>query len=181
MIVTSPDEAARAQRAKAFVAVLCREPESALLDEALAQLSAFYSAVDYRSPAYPFIYTDYYKAEMGAPLQRVLLSFEALMAPEDLIECKHFTWHLEQSLSRAGRRRLNIDPAYLDFGKVVLASGKSAGHKLYLGREVWADLTLYYRHRTFHALPWSFPDFKSGVYDESLLLMRKRYKKQFSQ
>jgi len=73
-------------------------------------------------------------------------------------------------------RKVNLDPGYLDYDKFVLASAKYNGQKIYLDCGIWADLTLHYEKGKFDPYPWSFPDFKSRMYDGAFLEMRRLYK-----
>jgi hypothetical protein len=57
----------------------------------------------------------------------------------------------------------------------VLVSNKYLGQKIYLGKGVYADPTLYY-DKGWKPYDWGFPDFKSGRYDRFLSEVRKRYK-----
>ena len=168
-------EYAQAAPVKSLAAILFREEEA--LETALSRLAEQLSAIDYRSSAYPFEYSDYYRHEMGAGLRRLLVSFTALTTPERLVRTKHVSTVVEQEFARDGKRRVNIDPGYLDLYKLVLASFKGRGNKIYLGDGVWADPTLYYRKKAFHAFPWSFPDFKSGLFDQDLQRIRELYKR----
>ena len=54
----------------------------------------------------------------------------------------------------------------------MLASFKGRGNKLYLDEGVWADMILVYEQGRFQPLPWSFPDFRAGAYDEDLSRIR---------
>ncbi|MFO1350486.1 MAG: DUF4416 family protein [Gammaproteobacteria bacterium] len=159
---------------KWFAAVLYRD--GALLEEVLARLAHALSAIDYHGPSYPFAETHYYAAEMGAGLNRVLIGFAGSGEAERLVAIKHLATAIEQEFAENGARRVNIDPGYVDLFKVVLASGKARGNKLYMGQGVWSDIALYYQGGTFHPLPWSFPDFKSGRYTADLLALRRLYK-----
>jgi len=164
---------------KPFAALLYREP--AVLEDALARLAAAFSPVEQRGAAHPFDRTDYYAAEMGGGLQRVLLGFARLEPPGWLVPAKHAAAAVEDALRVDGRRRVNVDVGYVDLGKVVLASSKGRPTKLYLERGVWADLTLTFADGAWHPLPWSFPDFRDGRYHPELLALRERYKAQLRQ
>ena len=141
-------------------------------------LEEAYGSIDSRSAPYPFADTDYYAAEMGKELKRVFFAAAKLFPPENLPLVKHNCAEIEKKLSVNGQRAVNIDPGYLDLGKYVLASYKPAPTKLYLGTGVYADVTLLFRNRTFSPLPWSFPDFRSGIYNEYLLKLRYEYRRQ---
>jgi hypothetical protein len=157
-----------------FAALLYRD--AAALEAALARLAAAFSPVEPRGPAHPFDQTDYYAAEMGPGLQRVLVGFVRLEPAGWLVPAKQAAVACEDALRFEGRRVVNIDVGYVDLGKVVLASGKGRPTKLYLAQGVWADLTLAFAEGRWHPLPWSFPDFRTGRYDAELLALRERYK-----
>ncbi|RME46020.1 MAG: DUF4416 family protein [Deltaproteobacteria bacterium] len=159
---------------KLFVAVLWRDPGD--FTPLLPRLTAQWGAVDHAGAPVPFDRTDYYTPEMGAPLFRQIFSFERLFSPEVLVAAKHLTTRLEWESTVGGNRRVNLDPGFLDYHKVVLASMKYGGKKIYLGEGVYADLVLHYVGGEWASLPWTFPDFRSGVHDETLLEMRRRYK-----
>ncbi|MBI4081773.1 MAG: DUF4416 family protein [Candidatus Lambdaproteobacteria bacterium] len=163
---------------KLLAAILYRE--EARLEAALRLLQQRFSLVDLRGAAHPFELTDYYRAEMGGGLTRTLVSFEALVDPGELAGYKRAAAGIEDALRLGGKRTVNIDIGYLDACKLVLASFKGRGNKVYLGRGVWADLTLMYEKGRFQPLPWSFPDFRQRRYDAELLRIRRRYKAQLA-
>ena len=147
-------------------------------ERSLERLEARFSPADFRGPPHPFTHTNYYEGEMGAGLSRVIVSFSELVAPPFLVEARLAAHELEQALSSGGRRTVNVDMGYLDLHKLVLASFKSRGNKLYLERGVWADLTLIFTGGAFKPLPWTFPDFSDGTYHADLLAVRDLLKKQ---
>ncbi len=133
------------------------------------------------TPPIPFRFTDYYAPEMGPGLERRLLSFQRLGRAETLPAWKQAAAKLEQAWARPGPnggRRVNLDPGYLDYHRLVLASFKPGRHKIYLDRGVWADLTLLFERGAYRPLPWTFPDFRSGLYSEFLAGVRERFKQQ---
>ena len=72
------------------------------------------------------------------------------------------------SKNRKSGRRVNIDPGYLDGARLVLASTKDNAHRIYLGEGIFAEVTLCRRKNTWVGFPYTFPDFRSGVYDAFL-------------
>ncbi len=163
-----------AEPVKLFVAVLyARE---SFLPRVRAALEERFGHIDYTSPRFDFPAAEYYAEEMGAPLFRLFYSFSRLIDPSHLREIKHATNELERRFAREGKRTVNLDPGYVDFGKVVLASMKGHNQKIYLGDGVWADMNLLYEKGKFMPLEWTFPDFREHRYDHALLHMRARYK-----
>jgi len=143
-------------------------------------MATLFSPVEYRSNVYPFDITDYYVDEMGGPLSRVIISFENLHDPSFLVCGKEKAVQVETTCSLHGKRLVNIDVGYLDLHKVVLASYKGRGNKIYLNRGVWADMILSFRKGKVDPFPWSFPDFKRGIYDRDLLHIRNQYRKKLA-
>jgi hypothetical protein len=124
----------------------------------------------------PFEVTDYYQDEMGWGIQRIFLSFQRLIDPAGLADIKIDTNRIEDELAVDGRRKVNLDPGYMDVCKVVLASAKYNGQKIYLEKGIYADPTLHYQKGHFEPYPWSFPDFKDGRYESVFLRIRELYK-----
>ncbi len=161
---------------KLIVAVLYAE--ATRLQLAQQELAKAFGEIDCTSSHFSFEATNYYFNEMGAPIFRLFYSFDRLISPEDLAAIKLRTNDIEQALAVDGKRCVNLDPGYLDTDKFVLASAKYHGYKIYLRNGIWADMTLHYEKGRFTAMPWSFPDFKSGAYEKEFLRMREIYKKQ---
>ena len=159
---------------KLFVGVL--HSDDAPLEKAVQMLTGEYGPVDYRSEPVPFDITDYYQDEMGEPIQRVFLSFQRLIDPGALAQIKIRTNEIEDELAIDGKRKVNLDCGYMDICKVVLASAKYNGQKIYLGKGIYADPTLHYKKGHFRPYTWSFPDFKTGDYEKFFLRIRELYK-----
>jgi hypothetical protein len=137
-------------------------------------LTGEFGAVGLRSGPFPFELTGYYEREMGGGLRRVWLAFEVLQGADRLPAWKLACSGLEERLSAEGRRRYNLDPGYLDHGKLVLASFKAAPDKIYMGDGVYAHTCLRYRFGGFCAPDHSFPDFADGRFD-SFMAEAKRF------
>jgi len=150
--------------------------DEALLSKAISRLEEKYGKVDFQSTVFEFLLTDYYTEEMGSPIFRMFVSFDRLIHPKSIAHIKTETNRIEEDLSIRGQRKVNLDPGYMDYDKVVLASAKYNGQKIYLDDGIWADLTLHYEKGKFYPYPWSFPDFKQGMYDAVFLEIRKKYK-----
>ena len=161
---------------KYFVALLWADPVT--LPDTFTRLVEQFGSIDYEGPDRAFDLTDYYEAEMGVNLQRRLLAFEALRSPEELAQAKLACNAIEDALTGAQGRRVNLDVGYLDHNKIVLASAKGAGQKIYLRNGIYADLVARYAQGRYQPFAWTFPDFKDGRYDAELVELRSLYMKQ---
>jgi hypothetical protein len=106
------------------------------------------------------------------------VTFGRLVDPADLAAIKQQTNDLEWSLAQGEHRRVNIDPGYVSLGKLVLASTKDHGHRLYLGWGIYGEVTLTYQQGRFRPWPWTYPDYASDRYCTLFGEIRKRYKAQ---
>lgn len=164
---------------KLLVAILWTDADA--LQAAGQELQSVWGAMDFMGVDRPFDRTDYYVEEMGAGLQRRLVAFAELTSPESLRPAKLRCNEIEDRLSTAHGRRVNLDIGYLDHNKIVLASLKYAGQKIHLGDGVYADLIARYKHGRYQPFEWTFPDFRDGRYDGELAQIRGTYLQQLRQ
>jgi hypothetical protein len=159
------------QPAKLFFGLLAASEQ--LLAEAKARLAYDFSAIERVSAIIPFDLTDYYAPEMGGNLLRQWVSVAEPVPPEALVAIKHYTNQLEGLWSSEGRRRVNIDPGYLNLSKVVLATTKDHSHRVYAGRGIYEEVTLAYRRgQGYVAWPWTYPDYRSDAARQFFLEVR---------
>jgi Domain of unknown function (DUF4416) len=147
--------------AKYFVALLSSSEE--YLNGVESDLTNALGAIDSRSETFPWTLSRFYENEMGPRLLRRFVSFEPLHSPEKLAEMKLTTQQLEEKhrsheIQPSGRR-VNIDPGYLEAGKVVLASTKNASQRIYLRSGIYAEATLLYYEGGFHGCSYTYPDY----------------------
>jgi hypothetical protein len=162
------------QPIKYFAVIMTRRTD--LLPVVLKKLGRYFGKSDYISEWFDFIYTSFYEPEMGQNLKRCIVSFAKNLPPEILPKSKKWTAKVENKFRQNGKRQINIDAGYMDFGKVVLASGKTGGHKISLTKNCYADMIMDYQKGSFHPMPWCFPDFASGVYNKALIEIRSLLK-----
>jgi hypothetical protein len=163
----------RPEPAKLVVGVFLKDRD--LFQGIVRQLAAAFGALDLVSPWLVFDCTTYYEREMGAPLWRRMLAFQSLIEQDRLVEIKLATNAMEQACMVGGRRQANIDPGYLLLERFVLATGKNYSHRIYLGRGIYADLTLIYRQGAFRPLPWTYPDYGGQAVGRFLQAVRRKY------
>ncbi|HEY7558261.1 MAG TPA: DUF4416 family protein [Candidatus Binatia bacterium] len=168
---------------KYFVALLSSETD--LFDAIETELCALLGAIDGRSRILPWTASCYYEKEMGAGLLRRFLSFEPLVSPERLAEIKLATQNIEARYRCAprdgGGRRINLDPGYLEAGKVVLASTKNASQRIYLRSGIFAEATLFYFDAAFHGCAYTYPDYLWSETLSFFTVCRARYLEQLRQ
>jgi hypothetical protein len=150
---------------KLFAGML--SPEPALFDECAVILCSEFGPIDYESDATLWDTSDYYSDEMGPHLYRKFIFFKELIDPGKLAAIKIFTNSIEERYLRRGsagpRRRINIDPGYVTEAKVVLATTKDFSHRIYIGENIYAEVTLRYdsKERSFAACGHTYLDFRT--------------------
>ncbi len=159
-----------------FFASIIYKP-SGILSAVEAELSKAAGQVDERTEVIPFSQSDYYYPEMGDNLLRHFLLFAPLAPREHLIDLKIETNRIESLNSENGRRTVNIDPGYIALEHVVLATTKGYTHRIYLGRGIYADLTLVFENGSYRRLPWTYPDYGSDGIVSLLNGWRESYKR----
>ncbi|MFA5275336.1 MAG: DUF4416 family protein [Candidatus Omnitrophota bacterium] len=152
--------------------------EESVLKKVEETLKRKFGAVDYESNILAFNFTAYYEPEFGTELKKKFLSFSTLIDPQELVKIKLFTNKLESRFSQAGLRLINIDPGYLDMAKYILATTKDYIHRIYLGKGIFAEVTLYFKDNTFTPGEWTYRDYKTKVYIDILARIREIYGQQ---
>jgi len=154
----------------------CIMNDKALVESLFPFLEKEFGPVDMISQWLDFAYTDYYYKEMGIPLFRKVFVFKPLIAQEDLAQIKETTNEIEERFAISGKRNINIDPGYLVSSRFILATGKEYSHRIYIGRNIYADLTLMYSKKEgFKVLPWTYPDYASESMISFLSKVRDKY------
>lgn len=153
-------EELRHRPVKLIVSVIYRDGQ--MLAKAQKSLTRMFGRAEALEMDVPFEYTDYYFEEFGDKLRRKLLCFVKPVGPEGLASVKLATNRLEGKLKRGSKRTVNIDPGYVTEAKLVLLTTKDYTHRVYIGRRIFAESTLYYRDGSFRAWPWTYPDYASA-------------------
>ncbi|MBD3265250.1 DUF4416 family protein [bacterium] len=123
------------------------------------RIESHFSPIDYTSEEFAFTETHYYEKEMGADLIRRYVSTQELIYPDRLPHYKNLTNLWEDKTRQEGNRAINIDPGYLTPAKLVLASTKDFSQRIYLGKGIYAEITMTYARGDFIQLPWTYPDY----------------------
>jgi len=178
-------------RVKLFVGMLSGELRR--FAEAETLLVERYGPVDVSSEVMPFEFTDYYRAEMGPALKRKFVSFERLIQPDEIADIKRTTNEIEDDFARAEKgvrspevrlqtpfsaRPVNLDPGYLHLSKVVLATTKDYAHRIYVGKGIYAEVTLHFQRGRYEPWEWTYPDYRTEAYARFFLEVRERLREQ---
>jgi len=171
--------------------------EARLFEQAEEALNRLYGPVDLRSDVWPFDFTDYYAKEMGAPLLRGFVSFERLIDPGEIADVKAATNDLESRFASGDdapstdgapsvdgvqvQRPINLDPGYITTGKLVLATTKDYAHRVYVGRGIYAEVTLRFTQGRFRPFDWTYPDYRTPEYLDFFTQVRDRYRRQLAE
>jgi hypothetical protein len=133
------------------------------MDAVEMNLVAILGAIDARSQTFAWTVSKFYEAEMGPGLLRRFVSFAPLISPEKVADVKLATQQIEDkyrsTLPHLPGRRINLDPGYVEAGKVVLASTKNASQRIYLRCGIFAEPTLLYYDGFFHGASYTYPDY----------------------
>ncbi|MCL1971466.1 MAG: DUF4416 family protein [Endomicrobia bacterium] len=165
-----------ANRVKLFCGIISADEE--ITKQALEKLEEKFGKADIKSEIIPFDFTSYYNLEMGENLKRFWVSFGALIFADELAGIKVFTNSVEDSFAVNNKRRVNIDPGYMNPANVILASTKDFSHRIYLSKGIYGEITLIYKKEDFTKLPWSYPDYTSQAAKKFLLEARAKLMEQ---
>ena len=148
--------------------------------QTMAALEKKFGVIDLASGPIAFNFTDYYEKEMGKNLIRRFIAFKKLQDPAAFVAIKRYCVKLEKKFSINHARRINIDPGYINESKLVLTTTKDFSHRIYLGRGVFAEITLNYQGKGFKDHATTFPDYRTDTYKNIFLKIREAYRAQIA-
>ena len=161
---------------KFMVAILAIEED--ILPIARELVTQRLGTIDLVSPVWPFTSSKYYAKEMSETLLRQFVSLAQPGDPVRLTDLKLASNSAEQfdahNRNRPERRAINLDPGYITPAKLVLATTKDYSHRVYLGRGIYAEATLHYHVGSWHAWPWTYPDYAASDYHDFFTQVRNR-------
>jgi len=151
-----------------------------LIEKTKKLLEKKFGPIDLESDVIPFSFTHYYDEELGSNILRQYISFKKFIKQENIGKIKRKTIKLESKFKIGDKRKVNIDPGFVSLAKLVLATTKDATYRMYLGKGIFAESTLFFKDGTFTAWPWSYPDYKSEIGIEFFNEVREVYRKDIS-
>ena len=133
---------------------------------------------DLTSDVWPFDKTDYYKDQTGPRILRQFISIDKLIDPGSLAKIKIRTNKLEQKLAKTLSlpvpRPVNLDPGIIEPSKLVLATTKNYAHRIYIGRKMFAEVTLIFDKGRWRHLDHTYPDYRQQCYFDFFEKVRGR-------
>ena len=136
-------------------------------DRALEMLVEEFGSVELESPVFNFDMTDYYAAEMGEHLKKQFFCFKQPISLEALPDIKLLTNEIELKFAHGEKekpsRTVNIDPGYITLSKLVLATTKDYSHRIFIGKGIFAEVTLRFIKGTFTPIETTYPDHKTPL------------------
>jgi hypothetical protein len=138
------------------------------VEAAIDLIKAEFGECDLESEVWPFTHTEYYTDEMGQEIVKKFITVEKLIEPGELAEIKLKTNEMEVKLAEMVggglSRPVNLDPGYIEPSKLVLASTKNFSHRIYIGKKIWAEVTLIYSKGQWKGFEYTFPDHTEDRY-----------------
>ena len=131
--------------------------------------------IDVQSIEIPFDFTNYYKDEMGELLKRKWVSIDKIIPENELADLKHKAVSWEKELTFEGKRTLNCDPGGICDNRVVLVTTKNFSHRIYLGKGIFAEVTLIYIGDKFQPQRWTYPDYQSNIFQDFAKKCKKKF------
>lgn len=117
---------------------------------------------------------DYYSKEMGENLKRVIFFSSKKVPREQMVTEKLWATDIEAQNAPNNKRNLNIDMGLICLEQVLLSTSKPYAHRIYLNDGVYAELTYKYENKSYHFLPWTYPDYQHPEKIELFNSLRSR-------
>ena len=131
-------------------------PFSVLVD----QLNSNIGNVDQFYPVTEFWYPPFnYKLEMGENLNTIVFIIKDTILIKDIITIKKYLMSVEKNFSINGRRTFNLNPGFLHFSGMYLATHKNSQIRIYLNNKIWLEKQLDYNGHYFSPMKNTFSEY----------------------
>ena len=120
-------------------------------------------------------FSTYYDDEIGGEGMRRIYSFKELVDPSRQADIKIRTNEIEASFSEGGKRKINLDPGFINHGRLLLATTKETGFRIPLKDGIYTELTLFWARGGWQKLPWTYRDYQSEKVQNFITKVRKNY------
>lgn len=151
--------------------------EKAILDRAMQILTAEFGEIEAVSEEFSFSkeFSTYYDGEIGGEGLRRIYSFKTLVDPERQADIKIRTNEIEAQLSLEGKRQINLDPGFINHGRLMLATTKETGFRVPLKEGIYTELTLFWARGGWQKFPWTYRDYQSERVQKFITEVRASY------
>jgi len=163
------------EKEKLIVGVIYND--KCILDAAMEELKAKFGEIEDVSEEFSFSkeFSTYYDEEIGGEGLRRIYSFRLCVDPSEQAEIKEFTNSVEAKFSVGENRKINLDPGFINHGRLMLATTKKAGFRIPLERGIYTELTLFWARGAWQKLPWTYRDYQSERVQSFITMVRKKY------
>ena len=163
------------EKEKMIIGVIYRDPDVYI--EAINILTETFGPIDMESERFSFSreFSTYYDSELGGEGDRVILSFERCVDASRQAEIKTFTNSVEARFTKDGGRLINLDPGFLNHGRLMLATTKETGFRIPLADGIYTELTLFWARGGWQRFPWTYRDYQSERVQKFLTEVRRKY------
>ena len=163
------------EKEKLIVGVIYHDAE--VLRAALERLTALFGEIEDCSEEFSFSaeFSTYYDEEIGGEGLRRIYSFRECVDPARQAEIKELTNAIEADFAVDGNRRINLDPGFINHGRLMLATTKKAGFRIPLARGIYTELTLFWARGAWQKLPWTYRDYQSERVQDFITEVRRKY------
>lgn len=162
--------------AKLIIGILASDQQC--LTAAVEAIEANFGKTDFQSDVWPFDQTDYYRDQTGGHILRQFISIEKLVNPGKLAKIKLKTNKIEQRLAEQSAsdllRPVNLDPGIIEPSKLVLATTKNYSHRIYIGKKIFAEVTLIFDKGSWKPFDYTYPDYRQQYYFDFFEKVRTR-------
>ena len=175
-------ELKKTEPVKLLIGVLAADRNS--LASAVEAITTQFGPADFHSNIWPFTQTNYYREQSGEKIIRQFITIEKLIDPGQLALIKHQTNKIEQDIASqlceivGTPRPVNLDPGIIEPSKLVLASTKNFSHRIYIGNQMYAEITLTYNKGVWQDFVFTYPDYKEPEYHKFFSKVRTRLTQQ---
>ena len=164
-----------ASKAKLFCGIMYSDKK--IYRRVVSELIKKFGEIEAESEAYDFAsFTDHYFQEMGNKIMKRFVVFRKMIDRSRLAGIKLWTNSKEASFSKSRKRAVNLDPGYFTLHNLVLASAKDRSRRIYLGKGIYAELTLVFKKDGCITFDWTYADFKSDYVKKFFLQQRNALK-----
>ena len=148
-----------------------------IFEKALMRLTDKFGPTDGVCEEFSFSreFSTYYDDEIGGEGLRRIYSFERLVDPALQADIKEFTNALEAEFSEGENRKINLDPGFINHGRLMLPTTKATGFRVPLKNGIHTELTLFWSRGAWQKFPWTYRDYQSERVQSFLVGVRKKY------